>query len=99
MLQANMSPYPRTDVRHIRTIDEEIEDLKAVTLDDVKKFHQGFFGASQGELVVVGKFDPTEFQKAAGDLLGAWKSPSPYTRIVNTYAVVPPINTKIETPD
>src|SRR5262249_19769879 len=31
-LQSNLSPYPRTDVRHIRTIDEEIEDLKKVTL-------------------------------------------------------------------
>ncbi len=99
LLQAHLSDFPRSDVRHIRTIDEEIEDLKAVTLDDVKKFHQDFFGASQGELVVVGKFDPAEFQKAAGELLGSWKSPSPYTRIVNTYASVPPINTKIETPD
>ena len=99
LLQSHLSTYPRNDVRHIRTIDEEIEDLKAVTLDDVRKFHQDFVGASQGELVVVGKFDPAEFQKAAGDLLGSWKSPSPYTRIVNTYAAVPPINTKIETPD
>ena len=99
LLQSHLSTFPRTDVRHIRTIDEEIEDLKAVTLDDVKKFHQDFFGASQGELVVVGKFDPAEFQKAAGEVLGSWKSPSPYTRIVNSYAAVAPINTKIETPD
>jgi zinc protease len=91
LLQAHLSDFPRSDVRHIRTIDEEIEDLKAVTLDDVKKFHQDFFGASQGELVVVGKFDPTE-PKAAGDLLGSWRrSPS---RIVNTCASVPPINTR-----
>ena len=46
-LQSTLSPYPRTDVRHVRTIDEEIEDLNKVTLDDVKKFHQQFYGASQ----------------------------------------------------
>jgi zinc protease len=98
-LQANLSPYPRTDVRHVRTIDEEIEDLKKVTLDDVKRFHQKFYGASQGELVVVGKFDTSEVERAAADLLGSWKSTSPYKRIVNNYKEVEHINTKIETPD
>ena len=29
-LQATLSPYPRNDVRHVRTIDEEIEDLNKV---------------------------------------------------------------------
>ena len=28
-LQANLRPFPRSDVRHARTIDEEIEDLKS----------------------------------------------------------------------
>ncbi|HEY2380203.1 MAG TPA: pitrilysin family protein [Terriglobia bacterium] len=98
-LQANISPYPRTDVRHIRTIDEEIEDLKKVTLDDVKKFHEKFYGASQGELTVVGKFETAEVEGIAADLLGSWKSSAPYKRIVNNYKDVQHINTKIETPD
>jgi zinc protease len=98
-LQADLSPYPRSDVRHVRTIDEEIEDLRKVTLDDVKKFHQKFYGASQGELIVVGKFETAALQKAAGDLLGSWKGAAPYQRIVNNYKEVEHINTKIETPD
>ncbi|HLH29916.1 MAG TPA: insulinase family protein, partial [Terriglobia bacterium] len=98
-LQANLSPYPRSDVRHVRTIDEEIEDLKKVTLDDVKKFHEKFYGASQGELVAVGKFETADVEKAAADLLGGWKSGAPYQRIVNNYKEVQRINTKIETPD
>jgi zinc protease len=99
LLQGHLSPFPRADVRHVRTIDEEIEDLKAVTLDDVKKFHQQFYGASQGELVAVGKLDPAAVESAAAELLGAWKSASPYERIVTNYKEVPHINTKIETPD
>ncbi len=98
-LQADLSPYPRTDVRHVRTIDEEIEDLKKVTLDDVKKFHQKFYAASHGELIVVGKFDTSEVRNAAADLLGSWTTTTPYTRIVNNYKEVERINTKIETPD
>ena len=98
-LQSNLSPYPRTDVRHVRTIDEEIEDLNKVTLDDVKRFHQKFYGASQGELVVVGKFETAEVEKVTDDLLGSWKSASPYQRVVNNYKEVQRINTKVETPD
>jgi zinc protease len=99
VLQSDLSPYPRTDVRHVRTIDEEIEDLNKVTLADVRNFHQKFYGASQGELVVVGKFDTASIEREAATLLGAWKSGSAYKRIVNNYKDVQRINTKIETPD
>jgi zinc protease len=98
-LQSNLSPYPRSDVRHVRTIDEEIEDLQKVTLDAVRDFHRKFYGASQGEFVVVGKFDVPAVQKEAAALLDPWKSASPYQRIVNNYKEVQRINTKIETPD
>jgi len=98
-LQSDLSPYPRSDVRHVRTIDEEIEDLNKVTLADVKNFHQKFYGASQGELTVVGKFDAAAVEREATALLGSWKSASPYQRIVTSYKDVQLINTKIETPD
>lgn len=98
-LQSNLSSYPRTDVRHVRTIDEEIEDLNKVTLADVKQFHQKFYGASQGELIVVGKFETASVEREAAALLGSWKSASPYQRIVNSYKDVQHINNKIETPD
>jgi zinc protease len=98
-LQSNLSPYPRTDVRHVRTIDEEIEDLNKVTLDDVKKFHQQFYGASYGELIVVGRFETAAVEREVAELLGSWKSPNSYQRIVNNYKEVQRINTKIETPD
>ena len=99
-LQANLSPYPRTDVRHVRTIDEEIEDLDKVTLEDVEEIPSTVLGASQrASSSSLEKFNTAEVQKAATDLLGSWKSPSPYTRIVNSYKAVSPINSKIETPD
>ncbi len=98
-LQSNLSAYPRNDVRHVRTIDEEIEDLNNVTLDEVKKFHESFYGASHGELVVVGRFDAAAVEKTAADLLGSWKSAGSYQRIVNNYKDVQRINNKIDTPD
>ena len=98
-LQRTLSPFPRGDVRYVRTIQEELADLKALTLDQVKEFHRTFYGASNGELVVVGRFDPPALETAASSLLGSWKSPSPYARIVTPYTEVQAINTAIETPD
>jgi zinc protease len=98
-LQSNLSPFPRTDVRHVRTIDEEIADLNKLTLNDVKTFHQQFYGAAQGELIVVGKVDAASIENAASRLLGSWKSALPYQRIVTNYTNVQSINTKVETPD
>jgi zinc protease len=98
-LQSHLSPYPRADVRHVRTIDEEIEDLNKVTLADVRRFHQQFYAASHGELVVVGKFDAAAVEQLAAELLGSWTNTTPYARIVNIYQDVQAVNQKIETPD
>jgi len=91
--------YPRGDVRYVPTLDESIEDLKKVTLDDVKQFYQQFYGAGEGEIVVSGQFDPDQIKKLVGDLFGDWKSPVRYQRITNSYTKLQAINRKIETPD
>jgi zinc protease len=98
-LQRGLSPFPRGDVRYVRSIDEQIEDLKKVTLDEVKKFHAQYYGASHAELVAVGQFKPADLRKAAAELLGNWNSPAPWTRIRSNYLPTTPVNLKIETPD
>ncbi|HEY8459448.1 MAG TPA: pitrilysin family protein [Blastocatellia bacterium] len=95
----HMSPYPKGHVNYVKTIDEQIADLKAVTLDDVKKFHGDFYGADHGELAVVGDFDEKEIAKLAGELFGGWKSSRPYARIPRVYHDVPPMSKTFETPD
>jgi zinc protease len=98
-LERNLNPYPRNDPRYVPTIDEEIADINKVTLDDVKNFYAQFYGASHGEIVFVGQFDPAAAGKAAAELFGDWKSPSPYQRIIMSYQKIAPINVKIEAPD
>ena len=93
------SQYPRGDIRYAGTPDEEIEDLQKVTLDDVKKFYQQFYGVSEGEFTVVGQFDKDAVLKEAEELFGNWKSSMKYARILTPYHKVAPSNQKIETPD
>ena len=73
--------------------------MRAVTLDDAKKFYADFYGASNGELAVVGDFDAAEITKLASELFGSWKSPRPFTRVGDSYRDVAPVNKSLETPD
>jgi zinc protease len=91
--------YPRGDVRHSSSLDEETEDTKKVALDDVRNFHAQFYGVGEGELAIVGQFDPAQMQKLVAELFGDWRSDARYERIPVTYTAVAPINHKIETPD
>jgi predicted Zn-dependent peptidase len=69
------------------------------SLDDVKRFRDQFYGASHGELVIVGQCDRAALLNAAAELLGNWNSPAPYQRLATNYKKAEPINQKIETPD
>ncbi len=91
--------YPKGDTRYVPTVDESLENLKAVTLADVKKFYSDFYGASNAEFAVVGDFDVAEVQKLATELFGDWKSPAPFADVTRTYSKVAPVDKFYEAPD
>ena len=91
--------YKKGDPRYRGTLDEEITDTKAVTLAQVKDFYKEFYGASNGELAIVGDFDPKTITPLVTQLFGNWKSPGKYERLTNSYYDVPPVNKTFETPD
>ncbi len=98
-LQSHLTPYPAGDVRAIMSTEEQIEGLKAITLDEVKKFHQSFYGASKAELSVIGDFDAEATQSQARKLFGTWKSASGYKDVIRAYKAAPQQTKVIETPD
>ncbi|MBA2339347.1 MAG: insulinase family protein, partial [Pyrinomonadaceae bacterium] len=98
-LSRHMNPYPKGDPRYVQTFDEELADVKAVTLEDVKKFYADFYGASNAQLAVVGDFDDKAIANLANELFGNWRNPRPFERLVFTFKDVPAINQSIETPD
>jgi zinc protease len=95
----HLNPYPKGDVRYVSTPEEDLAEVKAATLEDVRKFYADFYGASVGELAIVGDIDAKEAGKLAPDLFGKWKSPRSYTRIPNVYHDVPPAHDSFEAPD
>lgn len=91
--------YPKGHPNYQGTMDEDIADLKALTLDEVKKFYKDFYGASNGQMTVVGDFDEKEVAEIAKQSFGDWKSPGAFTRIKGEYRDIPMVNKSIETPD
>ena len=51
------NPYPRGDVRYARSFDEQLQDLNALTLEQVRAFHARFYGARFAQFGAAGDID------------------------------------------
>jgi zinc protease len=95
------SRYEPDDVRHVTTIDEDIENTENLTLAEVEEFHSAFYGASNAEVVVVGDFDPVAVRAAVEEFIDGWESPQTYAEVTYPYpdGGIEPISETFETPD
>lgn len=91
--------YPKGHPRHADNVDESLADLKAAKVEDLKAFHDAFYGAGAGDLAIVGDVDPAATKQLVEELFGAWKAPVAFARIPSTYVPVKPVEEKLETPD
>jgi zinc protease len=98
-LARHLRPYPKGDPRYVPTPDEQIAEIQAARVEDARRFHADFYGASHGELAVLGDFDPDEVAGLAEKLFGGWKSRRPYRRIPSLYHEVSPAEQTVATPD
>ena len=98
-LNRHLSPWSKGDVLYQETREEQIAALKKVNLDDVKKFHDQYYGANFGVFAVVGPVDAAAVKQAAAELLGNWNTKMAYKPIVAAYKPASAMNQKIETPD
>ena len=98
-LARHLNPYPPDHWLYTPTLEERMQRLQSVSVEDLRRCHDEFYGASNAELVVVGDFDAEEITRLAQQLFGDWKSPRPFTRIAGSYHEVPAINRNLDTPD
>ncbi len=98
-LQRHLIPYPKGDVRYVPTVDEQIAAIQSVTLDQVKQFHSQYYGLAEGELSIIGDFDPESIQQQITKLSRDWKSRQSYARVLRKYLEVKPTTAAFETPD
>ncbi|MBV9398502.1 MAG: insulinase family protein [Bryobacterales bacterium] len=98
-LQRHLSPYAKGDAQYTGTREDQLVAMRKVTLSDVKKFHDQFYGASHGVAALIGPVDRSAVTKTLEETLGSWTAPGPYRRLTAVYKTTEPLNQRIETPD
>jgi zinc protease len=92
--------YPKGHPLYNMSIDEEIEAIKAVTVDDLKAYHKEFYGISDNALVVsIGNIDEQELKNYFEANFSDFKNNHPFVQISDTYRENKAANEKILTPD
>ncbi len=97
--QRLLKPYPRGDARYLPTLAERSAEIGALTFDQLKAFHRDFYGASHGQITVIGDFDPEAVRNQLGELFDDWKSHKPYARVASPYRAIAAKAEAFETPD
>jgi zinc protease len=94
----HLRPYKHGDIRYVDSIEDSIADAKAVTREQLVKFHRDFFGAQPAQFAAIGDFDAEALQRQVTALFGDWKNARPFTRVDNLYFDVPSKRETIQTP-
>ncbi len=98
-LGKHFNTFPKGDVRYAKSLEEAEQDVKAVTLQQLKDYHKQFYAADKGEIAIVGDFDEAAVTVAIREAFGGWKGSAPYTRLSDPFKDIAPVNRAIETPD
>ncbi len=98
-MQRRTGDYPMGHPFYVPTFDEEVEALKALTLDDVKAFYTDVYGGGNTTFAASGDLDVDAVKEALTRNFGDWSSPVAFERIPREYRAVEAEMVKVETPD
>lgn len=91
--------YPAGHPNAYYTLDESLAKIKALTPAQLLKYHSDFYGTNEGEISVVGDFDPDSMKETLTKAFGAWKAPHAWAPLPTKYTAIKPEVVKINTPD
>jgi zinc protease len=98
-LAQHFDVWPVGHPLHVQSLDESLAATKALKLEELIAFHRDFYGTAEGEIAVVGDFDPVAVKKQLEALFAGWKSPKPYAPIDTHFTDVAAKRERFETPD
>lgn len=98
-LARHFDQYPKGDVRHANSVEEDLAELTAAKLEDLRAFHREFYGTVPAEMAIVGDFDAAAVAPLVDELFGNWRAPANVAPILRRHAEVAPLATVLNTPD
>lgn len=99
MYDRAVNAYPKDHFRYTMDFDEQVAAVKALKIEDIKKFYTDYFNATNATVSVVGDFDEASVKTELEKILSNWASPVAYTRAPSQFFKPSPNSQKINTPD
>ncbi len=98
-LRRGLSPWPKTSIHYVHTIEESIELMRNASLETLQQIHRDYFGADAIEVAVLGDFDVDMVRATLEEVFADWRAKQPYQRIAEPYLRPTGGELRIETPD
>lgn len=83
-VQRKVDQFEPDDPRYIASLQEGIARIENVTIDDIRQIYDSLLSAENGELTIVGDFEPEDVVPVVNELTADWKSETVYERIPRT---------------
>jgi zinc protease len=85
---------------YVMSVDERIDNLRATTLEEVKRFYADYWSANEAQVSVVGAL-PEGLAAAIEQLFGDWKKPAApkFVRYIPRHVDIPPARFDALAPD
>lgn len=90
--------YPKGHPLYISSKEEKLEELSKVTLEDLKKYYNNFYGANNSLSVFVGEIDKKQVSSFLEKTFSRWNSKWPFSEIVAEYYDVKSITETVQIP-
>jgi zinc protease len=91
--------HPRGHPHYVSSFDEQVEDIRAMQIADLREFHAKFYGTQAASLAVVGDFDAASARAVLQSRLGNWTASQAYHRIPDAFEPRAPASLSANTPD
>lgn len=92
--------YEKGHPLYVTTIEEDIQDINAVTVEAIQDYYKTFYGLSDNAtLIVIGNIDEQTLKNYFETEFADFKSNKPYTPIADKFAPNKVANENIKTPD
>lgn len=98
-LQRLASPYPKTSVFYTPSLQEQIDNFKKVTREQVVDYYKNIFGTNNGYGSIIGNLDKVTTEKTLENVLGKLIAKSKFVEVKPTYFETKKTDQKIITPD
>lgn len=98
-LQKIASPYPKSSIFYTPSMDEQIENNKKITRDQIVDFYNKIFGANTGYGVVIGNVDAKSAVGSMENTFGKLVAKSKYVEVKPTFFETKKVDKNIITPD